>query len=215
MKSAKQQQLEDTKKELERIKIMLDTTPLVCTLWNREHRIIDCNQEALRVFEVNREEFQKNFFDFAPPFQPDGQSTRNKGRSLIETAFEQGKNTAEWMAQKLDGTLLPLEITFIRITYGNEDVVIAYGRDLQSLHQMIENISQRDHLLSIVNQVAALLLSADDTADMESAISTSLEIIGRSVGAERVNIWRNEIIAGDSYHLCLYSWCSEEQRQNT
>ena len=207
------QRLKDTEKERERVRIMLDATPLVCSLWNKDFRIIDCNQETLNLYEVSKEEYKQKFFELAPPFQPDGQNSRSKGRSLIETTFKKGKYTVEWMSQKLDGTLIPLEVTLTRVAYGNEDVVVVHGRDLRSHHQMMENISYRDNLLSSVNQVATLLLDVNDESCIESQIVKSMEIIARSVGAERVNVWKNEVSDDISYHVNIYSWCSEERKK--
>ena len=34
----------------ERSKLMLDTTPLICTLWDTEGNVVDCDGEALKIY---------------------------------------------------------------------------------------------------------------------------------------------------------------------
>jgi len=76
-----------------------------------------------------------------------------------------------------------------------------------------EDIKHRDEMLRDVNRVAELLLTIDNSTDIESTIMTSLEIICKSVGAGRVTIWRNEIREGYLYHTCEYSWCIDDHKQ--
>ena len=47
------------KKVNKRIRLLLDATPLSCVLWDRNHNVIDCNEEAMRLYGMaNREEFE-------------------------------------------------------------------------------------------------------------------------------------------------------------
>ena len=209
-----QRRLEATEQERKRVKAMLDTIPLICNLWDKNHRLIDCNETALNLFEIGKEEYLSRFFELAPEFQPDGQRTTDKARHLIETAFREGKCICEWMNQKSDGTLIPVEVTLTRVAYGDEEVVVGQGRDLRQYQQMKDSIAYRDNLLSAVNRSATLLLAMNDHENVEAPIRTSLEMIGRSVGAECVHIWRNEIKDGNLYHTCVYTWCSEERKPN-
>jgi len=203
-----QQRLNIAEKERERIKTMLDATPLICNMWSRDYRVIDCNEVAHKLFEMGKEEYMGKFLDLAPEFQPDGQRTRDKASYLLDTVFREGKCVFEWMNQKLDGTPIPMEVTLTRVAYGDDYVALGYGRDLRRHKQMMADIAHRDNLLKSVNQAAAVLLSADIDGDIESAIKASLEIICCSVDADRVNIWRNEVKDGSLYHTCDYSWSS-------
>jgi hypothetical protein len=55
----------------ERIRIMLDATPLCCFLWDEDMNILDCNAEAHRLFNFpNKKEFFEHFYELMPAYQP-------------------------------------------------------------------------------------------------------------------------------------------------
>ena len=53
---------------------------------------------------------------------------------------------------------------------------------------------QRDNLLNTVNQMAALLLATHYEDDMMSSVFAGMELLGRALDIDRVQIWKNEII---------------------
>jgi len=45
--------------------LLLDATPLSCTLWNRDLKIVNGNAEAMRLFEVaDKDQLCKDFMTF-------------------------------------------------------------------------------------------------------------------------------------------------------
>ena len=73
-------------------------------------------------------------------------------------------------------------------------------------------LKHREKLLNTVNQAAEILLTANE-GDTMKALMASMEIVGRCVDADRVQIWRNEMIDGDLYFVMRYEWLSEVGRQ--
>ena len=71
----------------------------------------------------------------------------------------------------------------------------------------MEEIAHRDQMLYDVNRVAALLLTPDNGAGIDTPILTSMGIVCNSVGAGRIHLWRNEIRDGVLYHVLEYSLC--------
>ena len=51
-------------------------------------------------------------------------------------------------------------------------------------------------LLNTLNGVTALLLNAEGEKNIKDAIYLSMDMIGRRVDADRVQIWKNEAIEG-------------------
>ena len=76
-----------------------------------------------------------------------------------------------------------------------------------------EGDKQRDNMLRAVNEAAVLLLTTEENEDIEIPLKKSMELIGRSVNADRVYIWRNETIDGDLHIVCAYNWFSETGKQ--
>ena len=85
----------------------------------------------------------------------------------------------------------------------------AISQELQAYTQVMEDIQHRDLLLNTVNQAAAMLLESDGEESIESVIMKSMELIGRSIAVDRVQIWRNETIDDELSFVHTYEWLSQ------
>jgi PAS domain S-box-containing protein len=125
----------------ERMQIMFDATPLGANLFDFEGRIIDCNNEAVRLFDMpNKQEYLKSFNYLMPEFQPDGRVSIEKGPEFVKKTFKEGYYRFEWIHQKLNGELIPCEVTFIRVKYKDDYMIAGYMRDLRELKAMLNEI---------------------------------------------------------------------------
>ena len=200
----------------ERTKLLLDATPLACRLWNREFEIFNCNEESLRLFNIdNEQEFIDNYFDLSPELQPDGKQSKEKAKEIIRKAFEGERVVVDWVHRMPDGSLFPTEITLIRVPYEGDYAVAGYTRDLREHNKMMEEIERRDRMLSTGNRTAEILLTTENVIDVDEALLQSMEIVGFSTGVDRVHIWRNREIDGDLCFELSYKWLSDFGRQCT
>lgn len=127
----------------ERARIMLDATPLCANFWDKDFNNIDCNLEAVKLFELsNKQEYLDRFEELMPEYQPDGRRSKEAAVECIEKAFRDGRYTFEWMHQKLNGEPVPSEITLVRVRYKEGDVVIGYTRDLRQLKAQMAEIEK-------------------------------------------------------------------------
>ncbi|MCL1836009.1 MAG: response regulator [Treponema sp.] len=190
----------------ERVQLLLDATPLCCTLWDKNIRNILCNEAAVKMFNVkDKQECLDRFFELSPEYQPDGHRSAEWAAEIVKKAFEEGFGVYEWVHQTLDGTIIPAEITLVRIDYGGEYVVAGYARDLRSYNQMMQGISLRDNMLQAVNQIAAILLHSDLDA-FTANLWHCMGMMARIANADRVYIWKNH--RKDKQLCCtqLYEW---------
>ncbi|MDR2599383.1 MAG: PAS domain-containing protein [Oscillospiraceae bacterium] len=146
------------KKELQiaedHMKIMLDSTPLCCELWDSNQNIIDCNQATVEFFGLkSKQEYIDRVFEFTPEFQADGQSSEEKAGKLLEKAFKEGRVVFEWAHKLADGTLVPVESTLVRVKYKDNYVVAAYSRDLRE-----EKLLKREVEIMLENAPVGLTL---------------------------------------------------------
>jgi len=195
----------------ERIKVLLDSTPLCCQLWDKHLNVIDCNEAAVRLYGFkDKQEYVERFLhDCSPVYQPDGQRSDKKAVMLVSKVFDEGYWSGEWMHQMPDGTPLPAEVTLVRVDYKGDYLVAGYTRDLREHVKMLSEIEQRDNLLHAVNRAAGSLLTAEDNEKIRTVFLTSLELVGRSIEADRVQIWQNKMINGDLHFVLSYEWLSE------
>jgi len=187
-------------------KLMLDTTPLACNLWNGEKKLIDCNKKTLEIFGFeSKEEYEKNFFELSPEYQPDGRFSADTVKNYLNDTIKKGNMTLEWMHQFQNGDPLPVEVNLTRVNLGNNIFIAAYLRDLREQKRMMLEIEQRDMLLQTVNQAASILLDAR-LGEFENNLSKSMGMIARAVGADRVYIWKNTIHNGELCSTQVFQW---------
>ncbi|MDR1695649.1 MAG: response regulator [Endomicrobium sp.] len=204
------------KAEHERIQLMLDATPLASRMWDRNYNIIECNEAAVKMFNLkDKREYIDRYYDLSPQYQPDGQKTRDKSKALVVEAFEKGSSASDWMYQLLDGTPVPSEVTLVRIPYGGDYVVAAYSRDLREQKKMISEIEQRDNMLQTVNKAAEILLRSE-TGDFEKILHRCMEMMTRVINADRMYIFKNFTENGKLFCTQMYEWSGGVQSfQNT
>ncbi len=172
------------REEHERTKLMLDATPLASRLWDSNYNLIECNEASVKLFGVkDKKEYIERHFEFAPEYQPSGQSTREKTNELVREAFAKGTFRDEFMYRLPDGSPLPVEVTLVRVPYGEDYVVAAYSRDLREQVKMMSEIKEASAQLEIALEEARQANSAksDFLARMSHEMRTPLNaIIGLS-----------------------------------
>jgi len=77
---------------------------------------------------------------------------------------------------------------------------------------MLASLEQRGRLLDTANTAAAILLANNDMKAFESSLIKCLELIGRHLDADRVQIWRNEMIDDELHFVLRYQWLSDYEK---
>jgi signal transduction histidine kinase/DNA-binding NarL/FixJ family response regulator/HPt (histidine-containing phosphotransfer) domain-containing protein len=117
-----------------RTRVMLDATPLACILLEESGGAVDCNTEAVKLYETDsKENLIEHFDELMPECQPDGALSVLKKRKLIGDAIESGYGCFEWEHLTLKGESLPTEITLVRVEWNNAYSIAAYIRDLRAI----------------------------------------------------------------------------------
>jgi diguanylate cyclase (GGDEF)-like protein len=124
-------------------KLMLDTSPLCCQLWDRKLNVIDCNEAAVKLYGFkDKQEYVDRFFECClPEYQLDGQRSDEKAVKLVNKAFEEGYCRFGWMHKMpADDSLMHAEITLVRVNYKNDYLVVGYTRDLREYYRMMDEV---------------------------------------------------------------------------
>ena len=120
----------------ERTRIIVDAMPLSCIFWNENGDLIDCNEEAIRMFGFeNKEEFLESFDQMVPDvFRP-----------ILLDAFVKGTKKLEWEYVNKKGEVIPAEVTLVRVPTGEDYSMAGYVHDLRGQKAaMVELQSARD-----------------------------------------------------------------------
>ena len=142
----------------ERHNIMLNATPLCCELWDFNLNVIDRNEETVKFFGLKGSSNVDGILEFSPEFQPDGQSSVDKAAMYVRKVFEEGRCVFDWTHKLPDGTLVPAEVTLVRVDYKGEDIIAAYTQDKREYSRMLNEINQFSSILgNILNSINSMI----------------------------------------------------------
>ncbi|MDR1470975.1 MAG: response regulator [Synergistaceae bacterium] len=171
----------------ESARLMLDATPLACSIWDEDDNLLDCNEEALRMFGLRQKsDYLKYFHDLSPEFQEDGLPSGEKAEALDRMALETGYLRFEWMHRTLQGEELPVETTLVRIPWNDGYRLATYLRDLREVRESERKMraaDARSRELEVKSRAALVASEAKSRflASMSHEIRTPMNaIIGMS-----------------------------------
>ncbi len=186
---------EEAREAHERNQIMIDTTPICFTFWDKEFNLIDCNDAALPMFGISdKSVFIENFLAFSPEYQTDGSKSKEAFQQAMQIALNEGHYTAEWTHQNLLGQVIPAEMTLVRVNYLGSYRIAGYTRDLREYKAMLAAIERSEKELRKAKQIAeeSAKAKSEFLANMSHEIRTPMNaIIGMTnIGLTADNIER-------------------------
>jgi PAS domain S-box-containing protein len=171
----------------ERSRIMFNAIPQACTFWDTEGRLVDCNEETLRLFRIAaKEEFIERFYDLSAAVQAEGKLSRTMMKELIAETLRTGRQKCEWMHRTISGEWLPTELTLVRVNWRNEYRLVGHIRDLREIKASEERrreAYERSRELEVQTRAAQVASEAKSKflASMSHEIRTPMNaIIGMS-----------------------------------
>ncbi|MDR3255674.1 MAG: response regulator [Synergistaceae bacterium] len=129
----------------ERIRIMLDATPLCCCFWDENYNSVDCNAESPRLFGLSsKREYLDRHDELSPECQPNGRLSSEVRIEKIQEVMKSGWARFEWMHRMPDGEPLPAEITLVRVKRGEGYIMVSYTRDLREHKAMLAEMLKKE-----------------------------------------------------------------------
>ncbi|MDR1786069.1 MAG: GAF domain-containing protein, partial [Spirochaetaceae bacterium] len=199
----------------ERVRLMLESSPLVCNFWDERRKSIASNEKNRELFGLSdKREYLDKFLAISPEFQPSGESSAAMAKRINAEAFVSGRYRFEWMHRAPDGSPLPVEVSIFRIKRGNTYNFLGYTRDLRESKKMMSAIQTKGEILSAVNAVSGILLNSRvDT--FETDLRESMKILVGVLGADKMNIWRNTLRDGQWYVIRTHAWTGDGAGEDT
>lgn len=113
------------------------TDPILLLL---KGRFVDCNHAAIAILNYDSREMllQKRITDISPKYQPNGQLSDKVFHDMVGVCVQEGHHVFEFMHQKLDGAMLPVEIMLTLIMIRGVNHIHVIWRDITQRKQAEE-----------------------------------------------------------------------------
>ena len=148
----------EAKEAEERIKLMLDSNPLICILRDDKGNIIDCNQEALNILGVpDKATFCRDFYSYFPEFQPDGSRSTDRVLEILKNLDKEDYVSLERSFLTPAQEVIPVDTKIVRIPWKDTYYYLSYSRDLREIkanQQKMQEIAERERKALLQKEAA-------------------------------------------------------------
>ncbi|MDR2444251.1 MAG: PAS domain-containing protein, partial [Deltaproteobacteria bacterium] len=103
--------------ETEHYRLMLDSMPMACSLWDSRLNQIDCNFAVIPIFGVpDKASYLEYFPRLSPPYQPDGRASEEVFPKYLLEALEEEQVSFEWLFQTIDGDPIQSDVHLVKVS---------------------------------------------------------------------------------------------------
>ena len=115
-----------------------------------EH-FVDCNDATIQMlrYESKAQVLRAHPSQLSPPTQPEGRDSYEKANELMSIAFEQGSHRFEWLHQRADGEIFPVEVLLTAVRESDRRVLHVVWRDITERKQLEEQLRHAQKMEAI------------------------------------------------------------------
>lgn len=167
----------------EKYRLLFESNPEAVLIHN-ENRFIDCNEAALKLFQISDKSIlkEKSHLDLSPALQPDNQASARVLKKYIQQTLNKGTTHFSWTYQKQDGSTFPALVWLNSYDHNDKrylqvnikdisDIQIAQNELQKSYHQMDLIIKERTSELVLTNQKLLTEIHERKTAERRAVES--------------------------------------------
>ncbi|KAB2920670.1 MAG: PAS domain S-box protein, partial [Bacteroidetes bacterium] len=149
---------ERLQQELQRRRIVMDTTADGICVFDRDHRVIDCNRRMCELLGYDRDALLQLY-----AWDIDAVETRERIQSMFADAASQNR-TFETRQRRRDGSVYDAEISIRRTSIGGEPVVVTGTRDITERKRLDRALKESQDRFQRYVEHAHVIITIIDSA---------------------------------------------------
>jgi PAS domain S-box-containing protein len=162
---------------------------------------VDCNQAAVELMRCQSREqlLQLRPQDIAPEYQPDGRLSAERAAEIVEFVSKNGSLRFEWLARRLDGTELLIEVLATAVPVRGRLLHVCVSHDLTERKRTGEELERR-----IAERTAELSASEERLRTLVEHAPEAIVVLDGATG---------QFVACNENAARLYGYSQEELLQ--
>ena len=179
----------DMSERMELERILRDSETKYKTLFDNAHdaiflmdgnTFVDCNVKTLEMFHCTREQIiGQPPYKFSPRTQPDGMSSDEKAKELIQAAYAGKSQFFEWTHTHLDGSPFDAEVSLNLVQFKGKDYLLAIVRDITERKRAEgEIIHLKDFSENIIENSPIGIIATDMKGNVTTLNKAMVGILG-------------------------------------
>jgi PAS domain S-box-containing protein len=131
----------------------------------RDGRFVDCNGQALKLFNCTSANFlDRTPADVSPPQQPDGSDSHANAREKLRAALAGKPLTFGWRHHRCDGTEFDVDVSLNRLEHQGGNELLAIVRDVTERRRVEEALRRSETQIRSLMETVPLGIIECDTA---------------------------------------------------
>ena len=138
---------------------------------------VECNNKALEMFGLAREELlKKTILDCSPGLQPEGEVSSKKLASILQDSRNGKQNVFRWSFLRADGSEFPASVSLTCFRLNDRDLVLSSIRDISKRVDAEMQLMQAQKMAAVGEMLAAIAHQWRQPLNTLSTYISSLQV---------------------------------------
>lgn len=159
---------------------LFEEVPLGCVMRDEQGIPLACNKTMCTLIGARDEkEFLARHTEIVPELQPCGRPSAQMITENIATALKTGYLHFDWMFQRLDRELLPVDVVLVRVTLHGKPAVACYLQDMRGIKAMMLEIDKANlHIRTLFDNAPFSCYIRDSWGNIQDCNAETLRMFG-------------------------------------
>jgi len=161
---------------------IIKSTPFGLTIFDENIRVIDCNEEILKICNTTKKDYIENFYSYSPEIQLNGKKTVDIAEEMLKRVMATGETiTTEWLHKNSQGETFPCELTVTFIERDGKFTGLSYAYDLRKIKKIEAEAARATRINRAILDVLPIGMAMFDGTPRVTAVNDKLaEMFGAS-----------------------------------